>query len=545
DDTLQFRVKLNNVVKTDWTAIAKNQPVSHMFKNADITAGVNPFTVSVRDDKGNQTDFNGYLDKSWLVEDITSSVEIRRAEVYELGVSRGSIFGSTKSEIRRRSDGSIYLLLSFTHRLSPKEPNGNDFPLYFKRITPYPETYHPEASEIVTTGGNITKIEHTIAGNTIIFSADIPPTLIGKTITNLQYYSKYMDPAQEFFFQADYGGRSAASFTRFALKNNIVIKSSWFNTAPTLNVASPADNQTLTENATLNIQGTASDTDKDNVVTIKYRVNNGTTRALQSGVSNGSTPISFAKTLTFRTKRLYDGTTDITGSDLAENTDHTLTIWAEDDQGGKSTEVTRKFRVVHNRPPVITGQNEELGVLSAIPSKNYTVTEPEGDAFTITEKINGKIIRTFAGTASKENTATIPLDTWLRLSLTSVHSLTIEATDSKGMTSVRTYTFRRSADKIAFVLGKPFDTDIAAKRILVTIDATVPPGADYKVEVCNNGHDDSPTWEDATNFVKFNRGFIFTNKEKTAEKWGVSLRFTFVKGSATEPVIVRGFGGAF
>ncbi|MCZ0845470.1 Ig-like domain-containing protein, partial [Brevibacillus laterosporus] len=283
NDTLQYQVKLNNVVKRAWTTIAKNQPVSYTFKNADITAGVNPFTVSVRDDKGNQTDFNGYLDKSWLVEDITSSVEIRRAEVYELGVSRGSIFGSTKSEIRRRSDGSIYLLLSFTHRLSPKGPNGNDFPLYFKRITPYPETYHPEASEIVTTGGNITKIEHTIAGNTIIFSADIPPTLIGKTITNLQYYSKYMDPAQEFFFQADYGGRSAASFTRFALKNNIVIKSSWFNTAPTLNVASPADNQTLTENTTVNIQGTASDTDKDNVVTIKYRINNNTTRALQSG----------------------------------------------------------------------------------------------------------------------------------------------------------------------------------------------------------------------------------------------------------------------
>ncbi|WP_242068616.1 Ig-like domain-containing protein, partial [Brevibacillus laterosporus] len=514
------------------------------FKNADITAGVNPFTVSVRDDKGNQTDFNGYLDKSWLVENITGSVEIRGAELSEIGVVRGSVFGSTKSEIRRRSDGSIYLLLSFTHRLSPKEPNGNDYPLYFERITPYPETYHPAASRIVTTGGNITKIEHTITGNTITFSADIPPTLIGKTITNLQNDSEYWASTQEFFFQAKYS-RSTASFTRFALKNNIVIKSSWFNTAPTLNVASPADNQTLTENTTVNIQGTASDTDKDNVVTIKYRVNNGTTRALQSGVSNGSTPISFAKTLTFRTKRLYDGTTDLTGSDLAENTDHTLTIWAEDDQGGKSPEVTRKFRVVHNRPPVITGQNEDLGVLSAIPSKNYTVTEPEGDAFTITEKINGKIIRTFAGTASKENTATIPLDTWLRLSLTSVHSLTIEATDSKGMTSVRTYTFRRSADKIAFVLGKPFDTDIAAKRILVTIDATVPPGADYKVEVCNNGHDDSPTWEDATNFVKFNRGFIFPNKEKTAEKWGVSLRFTFVKGSATEPVIVRGFGGAF
>ncbi|TPG71544.1 hypothetical protein EEL31_12230 [Brevibacillus laterosporus] len=180
-----------------------------------------------------------------------------------------------------------------------------------------------------------------------------------------------------------------------------------------------------------------------------------------------------------------------------------------------------------------------------MPSKNYTVTEPEGDAFTITEKINGNVIGTFAGTDSKENTVTIPQDKWLSLSLNDSHIITIEATDSKGMTSTRTFTFQRTAERLAFHLKKPFSTDIAAKRILVTIDATVPSGADYKVEVSNNAFDELPTWEDATNFVKFNRGFIFTNKEKTAEKWGVSLRFTFVKGSATEPVIVRGFGGAF
>ncbi|WP_211222001.1 Ig-like domain-containing protein, partial [Brevibacillus laterosporus] len=274
------------------------------------------------------------------------------------------------------------------------------------------------------------------------------------------------------------------------------------NSNPTIVLTSPPNNQTLTENATLTIQGTASDTDKDNVVTIKYRMNNGTTRALQSGVSNGSTPIPFAKTLTFRTKRLYDGTTDPTGSDLAENTDHTLTIWAEDDQGGKSTEMTRKFRVVHNRPPVISGQNVDLGVLSAIPSENYTVTEPEGDAFTITEKINGKVIRTFAGTDSKENTVTIPQVTWLSLSLNDSHTITIEAKDSKGMTSTRTFTFRRTAERLSFHLKKPFSTDIAAKRILVTIDATVPSGADYRVEVSNNAFDELPTWEDATNFVK-------------------------------------------
>ncbi|WP_212931396.1 Ig-like domain-containing protein [Brevibacillus halotolerans] len=162
------------------------------------------------------------------------------------------------------------------------------------------------------------------------------------------------------------------------------------NFNPTLTLLSPTDNQMLTENATLSIQRTASDIDKENVVTVKYQVNKGTARALQSGVSNGSTPISFAKTLTFKSKRLYDGATDIVGADLAENTGYTLTVWAEDDQGGKSTEITRKFRVVHNRPPVISGQNEDLGTLSSVPMKKYTVTEPEGDEFTITKKLMGK-----------------------------------------------------------------------------------------------------------------------------------------------------------
>ncbi|WP_254660672.1 glycine rich domain-containing protein, partial [Brevibacillus laterosporus] len=69
DDTLQYQVKLNNVVKQAWTTIAKNQPVSYTFKNADITAGVIPFTVSVRDDKGNQTDFNAELTKGKIGKD--------------------------------------------------------------------------------------------------------------------------------------------------------------------------------------------------------------------------------------------------------------------------------------------------------------------------------------------------------------------------------------------------------------------------------------------------------------------------------------------
>nr|WP_051354776.1 hypothetical protein [Aneurinibacillus aneurinilyticus] len=180
-----------------------------------------------------------------------------------------------------------------------------------------------------------------------------------------------------------------------------------------------------------------------------------------------------------------------------------------------------------------------------MPSKAYTVTELEGDAFTVTEKINGKVIRSFTGVAGQENTITIPHDMWIRLQPATQHTLSIEATDSKGMTAVRTYTFVRQETKLEFKLKNPFVTDIAAKRILVTLDAVVPNGATMKVEACNNAFDASPTWEDITNHVRFNRGFLFTNTEKTANKWGVDIRFVFEKGTATSQVIVNGFGGAF
>ncbi len=61
------------------------------------------------------------------------------------------------------------------------------------------------------------------------------------------------------------------------------------NSNPTLTLSSLIDNPILTENTTFSIQGNASDVDKDNVVIIKYHINNSTTRVLQSGVSNDST----------------------------------------------------------------------------------------------------------------------------------------------------------------------------------------------------------------------------------------------------------------
>jgi hypothetical protein len=325
------------------------------------------------------------------------------------------------------------------------------------------------------------------------------------------------------------------------------------NNSPTLALTSPTDNQTLSEGNTLPVEGTAGDTDNGNVVTVKYKINNGPTRAIASGVSDGSSPISFARTLTYSNKRLWDGSTDIVGADLAEGVDHTLTVWAEDDQGGKSAEVTRKFRVIWNRPPSISGANEDLGTIMVPPSKAYTVTEPEGNPFTITEKINGNVIRSFEGVAGREETVTIPHDLWIRLDLDTPHSLTVEATDSKGLTSTRTFTFTRKETHIEFMLDfdnpdveAHFTLDGMPKRVLVTLERYLPPGSSVEfVRVCNNAMDQTPTWEDATVAVTAGRGYLFTNQEKTAENWRINIWVCIAKGTATERVRLDGYGGAF
>lgn len=319
-----------------------------------------------------------------------------------------------------------------------------------------------------------------------------------------------------------------------------------FNNSPSLNITSPANNQTLAEGSSYLLDGIATDTDSGNVLTIKYKINNGPPQALQSGVSDGSTPLSFAKTLTYSNKRMRDGSTDVTGVDLAENIDHTLTVWAEDDQGSKSTEEIRKFRVIHNRAPSISDENRELGSISTIPSITYTVSDPEQNSFTITEKINGNTIRTFSGVANQQETIIIPASQWLRLEPGVPHTLTITAADDSGLSSNRVFTFTRVVNQILFEgLETPMETDIAAERILLTPDWTIPLGAEVRVEACNNGFDAEPTWEDCTIPAKMGRGFAFLNTVKTAEKWGVNFRVRIAKGTSTSEASFSGIGGAY
>ncbi|MFF0829213.1 DNRLRE domain-containing protein [Brevibacillus sp. NPDC003359] len=350
-------------------------------------------------------------------------------------------------------------------------------------------------------------------------------------------------------FQTDFSIPPTIYQTSGAVKYRGVLN---LNKRPVVTLGTP-DNQTLTENSTLKVSGQAIDEDAGNIVSVFFKVNNGPAQAASSSISDGGTPILFDKALTYKNKRIYLGTTDLTGIDLAENTDHCLIVWAEDNKQGKSLEVVCKFRAVWNRPPVIDGEDKDLGIFMKPPTVNYSATDPEANTFTFTEYLNGKQIRSFAGVAGQQYTVEISHDAWIRLDLDVQHQIKIVATDSTGVSSERIYTFTRTETHIEFMLeyGNPdikadFTLDGMPLRVLVTLERYLPEGSSIEsVKVCNNYLDDVPTWEDCTNAVKVNRGYLFTNKNKTAPKWAINLWVTINKGTARERVLVNGYGGAF
>ncbi|MCC8435492.1 DNRLRE domain-containing protein [Brevibacillus sp. M2.1A] len=301
------------------------------------------------------------------------------------------------------------------------------------------------------------------------------------------------------------------------------------NNLPTLTLTSPSNNQTLTEGKTLTISGSATDADSGNVVTVKYKIDNGTTYNITASVSNGTTPINFSKTLTYVNNRLYDGSNPVTPI-LAENVTHTLTVWAEDDQGGKSPDTTRNFTVLYNQPPQISGSDQDLGTITTPPSIQYTVTDVEGYSFTITDAVDGNTIRSFPGTDGKQETLTIPHDMWIKLQPGVTHQLTITATDQYNASSKRTFTFKRAVDGIELATTAILPADAQPTRVILSLNGTIPDGANLNVQVCNNAHDVSPTWEDMSQSVKNGRPYVFTNTTSTSGQWGIRFKISILPG---------------
>lgn len=270
--------------------------------------------------------------------------------------------------------------------------------------------------------------------------------------------------------------------------------------------------------------GTSTDPDGDFVdYSLSYSRNGGAWTALQSG----TTARSFTYTIP-------SGTTSIQFQVVAR---------ANGLFSGART--STNYTVTTNTAPTITA-TAPSGTYATKPSFNYTVRDTDGHAMTITEAIDGIVFNTRTTVVSGTQLTFTPTDlAWLRTRIKQTVNITITANDGNGGVTTVNYPITRTTPAIDLQLKTPFETDVAAKRLLLKLEGSIPGDAVVNVQACNNAFDANPTWENATNLVLSGFPYPFNNTVKTAVKWGISFKIRIERGSNTQPIYLDGVGGAF
>ena len=295
------------------------------------------------------------------------------------------------------------------------------------------------------------------------------------------------------------------------------------NSAPTI---SGVDGNLGDKNLAFSYQYTVNDADGD-TLTVKEELNDQELRTINNAPRGEKLSISITA------EQLYK---------LGLNTVNTLKIAVTDGKGGTAYRRVTFKRT--NSAPSISGQDTDLGLQTGSFAEEYTVTDVEGDNVVVSEFVDDVQIRSYQATLGQEETIELTREKWLMLT-NGNHQLRVEAVDGNFATSVRVWTFSKKESVICFQLNEPEETDEAASKVLVTPTWHIE-GATALVEACNNAFDAEPTWEDITPMVAINRVYNFTNKTKTADKWGVNIRFTITKNEGYEgEVSISGFGGAY
>ena len=130
------------------------------------------------------------------------------------------------------------------------------------------------------------------------------------------------------------------------------------------------------------------------------------------------------------------------------NGNHTIKILATN--AGNVT-ATRTWTVVKdNKAPTISGNNVNLGNINSILTYDYTVSDPEGDVFTVIEKVDGTILKSYTNCTGNMS-FTLDLNTvttsgkkrWDELSYDATHTIDIVASDNQGQSATRTISFTK------------------------------------------------------------------------------------------------------
>ncbi len=197
------------------------------------------------------------------------------------------------------------------------------------------------------------------------------------------------------------------------------------------------------------------------------------------------------------------------------------------------------YTVLTQVPPVISGSNTDLGEKNEGFIQTYIITDADNDPVTVTEYIDNVKVNSYVATLDATNSIAVTGTTWLKLT-NGVHTLKITATDGFDESS-RIITFTKSVTKLVVQRVTPFDSSNRASSVLVNVVKVLPAGATMKIEACNNGYDDSPTWETIV------EGVIspLRNETKSASQWGINVRVTVDRNGASGACYITEIGGNF
>lgn len=89
------------------------------------------------------------------------------------------------------------------------------------------------------------------------------------------------------------------------------------------------------------------------------------------------------------------------------------------------------------------------------------------------------------------------------------------------------------------------ETATMPTAVNIELDLVKTFGCSTTVEICNNGNDTVPVWEDVSTVVKSGVNHIFANKTKTADKWKVVIKIHIVRNATVGDIKLYGVKTTF
>ena len=259
---------------------------------------------------------------------------------------------------------------------------------------------------------------------------------------------------------------------------------------------------------------------------VEYQLNGGSWKVANSGTTNTNLSILVpAGTQTFRARATasdnmgFTSTTAVTGATVS---------------------------VVNNAAPVISCGTSSLGEIAEPFSVTYSVSDEDGDTMTITEKIDGTVIRSYSASSGSSGEQTFSPDAmqWLT-TLNGSHTATITADDGKGGVTTHSISFTRAVYTMSVTLEEPMETDAAITKCVVNIARNLPVDAEWSLLVTNNAFDPEPVWEDITQYVKNGWNWVFENQTVTSGRYGFNFKLTCTRGASGQGGYVDTISGGF